>query len=196
MGQYYVPTIINKNGVETFNAHQYGNGYKLVEHSWIGNYLVQAVVTRLYKNPSILFWMGDYAELSDITKEAAKTALFDYNIPIGKQFMEDIHADKYNKRVISEKDFVHPKYIINHTAKVYFDIDKCTSTPPGLEPGDDDWIVHPLPLLTAVGNGRGGGDYYAEIDKQYVGNWAGDVIETAYEVPEGYCENIYYFRED
>ena len=196
MGQYYVPTIINKNGVETFNAHHYNNGYKLMEHSWVGNYLVQAVITRLYNNPSILFWMGDYAELDDITKKAAEAALFDYNISIGKQFILDVHSDKYDKPAIPEKDFIYPKYFINHTAKVYFDIDKCVSKLAEIAPEDDGWVVHPLPLLTAVGNGRGGGDYYSELDKQFVGNWAGDVIETAYEVPDGYCENIYYFRED
>ena len=27
-------------------------------------------------------------------------------------------------------------------------------------PNNDDWLVHPLPLLTCEGNGRGGGDYW------------------------------------
>lgn len=36
-----------------------------------------------------------------------------------------------------------------------------------------------MPLLTAVGNGKGGGDYYGDraINKEDVGLWAGDLIE-------------------
>lgn len=196
MGQYYTPIIINKNGVETFNAHQYDNGYKLMEHSWIENWFVQAVVTRLLNNPSMLFWMGDYAELTDIPKETAKTALFDYNVSIGDKFMEDVNGDVFNKYTIPERDFAHPNYIINHTKKIYFDLDDCT-TPHGFAPDDDEWVVHPLPLLTAVGNGRGGGDYYAPYDKEKVGTWAGDVIETSYTEPDKDYEKVTYnFRED
>ena len=37
---------------------------------------------------------------------------------------------------------------------------------------------HPLPLLTANGNGRGGGDYLGS-DMDLVGSWAGDRIAVA-----------------
>ena len=48
-------------------------------------------------------------------------------------------------------------------------------------------LVNPLPLLTACGNGRGGGDYhdcYPDYDK--VGTWAFDIIECTDARPEGY----------
>ena len=169
-----------------------------MEHSWVGNYLVQAVITRLYNNPSILFWMGDYAELDDITKKAAEAALFDYNISIGKQFILDVHSDKYDKPAIPEKDFIYPKYFINHTAKVYFDIDKCVSKLAEIAPEDDGWVVHPLPLLTAVGNGRGGGDYYG-INMDLVGTWAGDLLEITERFPDANYKDItpeVVFQED
>lgn len=41
--------------------------------------------------------------------------------------------------------------IVNHDKKEYVDIRDCRS--------NDDWTVHPLPILTSSGNGRGGGDY-------------------------------------
>ena len=194
MGQYYTPTLINKDGVETFYSHQYHNGLKLMEHSYIGNFFVQAVVTRLLNNPSILFWMGDYAELEDISKEAAKTALFDYNVSIGKQFMSDVQNNKFDKEVIPERDFSHPNYIINHTTREYLCLDDYTNGH-GFAPEEDDWVVHPLPLLTAVGNGRGGGDYWNEHNKDKVGSWAGNLIETSYDKPEGYSEVFIDFRE-
>ena len=40
-----------------------------------------------------------------------------------------------------------------------------------------DSVLHPLPLLTAVGNGRGGGDY-AGINADKIGSWAFDVLEV------------------
>lgn len=195
MGQYYRPTIINKDGIETFYAHNYQNGLKLMEHSWVGNFLVQAVVTRLLNNPSMVFWWGDYVETSDISKEIAGRALFDYRVSIDNKFVKDVNNNVYDKDIISETNFSHPNYIINHTKKVYLDLDDCT-TSHGFASDEDDWVVHPLPLLTAVGNGRGCGDYFSDTDKQYVGTWAGDVIETSYEVPGGYEKVNYYFRED
>jgi hypothetical protein len=59
-------------------------------------------------------------------------------------------------------------YIVNHTKKVYVK-----------KTGD----LHPLPILTAEGNGRGGGDYHGpNIDM--VGTWARDVISMENEAPD------------
>lgn len=49
MGQYYAPTIIDQAVAPTvrwwFSAHIYGNGLKLMEHSYVGNRFVRAVET-------------------------------------------------------------------------------------------------------------------------------------------------------
>lgn len=40
-----------------------------------------------------------------------------------------------------------------------------------------DWCIHPLPLLTCLGNGLGGGDYRSPTDDSsdfLVGTWAWD----------------------
>lgn len=44
------------------------------------------------------------------------------------------------------------------------------------DPEDEFWCVNPLPVLTACGNGRGGGDYRDDDDIN-VGSWAFDLIE-------------------
>ena len=46
--------------------------------------------------------------------------------------------------------------------------------------GEQKWggIIHPLPLLTAIGNGKGGGDYRGTC-LDLVGHWACDKIEAA-----------------
>ena len=47
-------------------------------------------------------------------------------------------------------------------------------------------------LLTAEGNGRGGGDYNGP-DLELVGTWARDVISVEGLVPEGYTELVCKF---
>ena len=47
-----------------------------------------------------------------------------------------------------------------------------------------EYYIHPLPLLTSEGNGRGGGDYHTsdEYLENMVGSWARDVIEVTDDV--------------
>ena len=41
MGQYYIPIIKRNNGTfETYDSHDYDNGLKLMEHSYVGNSFV------------------------------------------------------------------------------------------------------------------------------------------------------------
>ncbi len=52
-------------------------------------------------------------------------------------------------------------------------------------PDKDGWVINPLPLLTACGNGRGGGDYHSQYpDQDKVGIWAGDVLSIEFAVPK------------
>jgi hypothetical protein len=55
-------------------------------------------------------------------------------------------------------------------------------------------ILHPLSLLTAEGNGAGGGDYRGS-NEIIVGSWARDVISIDEEIPENYTELICKFNE-
>jgi hypothetical protein len=59
-------------------------------------------------------------------------------------------------------------YLVNHTKKVY--VKKNAG-------------LHPLSLLTAEGNGRGGGDYDGP-NMEMVGTWARDVISMENEAPD------------
>jgi hypothetical protein len=56
------------------------------------------------------------------------------------------------------------------------------------------YVIHPLPLLTAEGNGRGGGDYRGNYNN-LCGIWSRDSISVANEVPEGYTALECNFRE-
>jgi len=57
-------------------------------------------------------------------------------------------------------------------------------------------MANPLPLLTALGNGRGGGDYYDNLpDSDKVGIWAKHILSIEFEIPDGYTELKVAFRE-
>ena len=55
-------------------------------------------------------------------------------------------------------------------------------------PDNDGWAIHPLPLLTCEGNGRGGGDFYGRRGMKLVGSWARHRISVSNKVPKGYKE--------
>jgi len=169
MGQYYKPTILNADGkVQAYvYSHDYDNGLKLMEHSWVGNTFVNAFASQLipnapfYKSPVV--WAGDYAD------EDFYSQCNDNN---------RLHPDSPN---IHES---HP-FIVNHTTGQYVDIRKTPLT--------STMQIHPLPILTAVGNGRGGGDLYAieSGDESLIGRWAKDVISCETTPPDDFEEIIF-----
>jgi hypothetical protein len=176
MGQYYIAVILDSAGkfIRTWiEPHNYNNGAKLMEHSYVENEFVSAVEGLLcpegmfYKSP--LVWAGDYAD---------------------PEPEEEANLNKLTGMPPNEKKAVRPepkdmsdyRYIVNHTKAEY--VDKNYGKP----------SIHPLPLLTAAGNGRGGGDYMGD-DMELVGIWSGDVISLEKEIPFGYKELVCEFAE-
>ena len=64
MGQYYMPSIKSLRDKKEMSvySHQFESGLKITEHSWIGNYMCNQVYNWILDNPSIVAWIGDYAE--------------------------------------------------------------------------------------------------------------------------------------
>jgi hypothetical protein len=162
MGQYFKPCILNKKNKTTVEkhlyAHDYGDGLKIMEHSYIGNNFVGAFETLIQENPQRVVWGGDYAEPCRNRKTNTSKRCKDKNKvnPIVP------NQDKYQKE--------YP-YIVNHTKREYVNKN-------GLKEikGWDGAKIHPLPLLTSEGNGGGGGDFFGKDPNKLVGSWARDVI--------------------
>lgn len=204
MGQYYTPIILNGTGgkvIGSFSPYDYQNGMKLMEHSYIGNQLVDSVVAKaLYVSVSTgktvtLAWVGDYATLEEdirtgyytgqnrdyerIFNRAQRAADNEVDrIPpddeeIKKAFKNVNNVVFYNnirKEKLSLQDY-RKAQIANRLAN-------------GLPPYRDDpedFIIHPIPLLTALGNGKGGGDYSGSC-MEWIGKWA---LHPLWIVPEG-----------
>lgn len=183
MGQYYRPYVENDEEAKVFRSYDYNNGAKLLEHSYFGNEFVGAVCLTLLNNPHRVWWVGDYA-----TEEGDFTTAYEY-------VYERAWEEKDTTRETSDFNFEGKWFLLNHTQCSYIDLTECK-----LE-NRDKWgyCIHPLPLLTAVGNGRGGGDYhscYPNFD--IVGCYAGDVLEISAKIPEGYCNHteLGYFKEE
>ncbi len=163
MGQYYKAVFVNENKdkVEAFiSPYNYGNGAKLMEHSWVGNEFVQAAVNYLNKiGGGRLIWAGDYGD--EVLKVKGEDTNY-YCAASEENGVEKI-TDPVNRNL-------EIRFLINEDKMEYIDLWDL-----GFPLGGAN--VHPLPLLCADGNGRGGGDYYG-VGMDYVGSWAGDFIRA------------------
>jgi len=166
MGQYYMPALIKRGRITVYNRRvEPDKDYvmaKLLEHSWWQNPTCNAVAKLLYKSKGNLFWCGDYAD---------DQAIHSYIWECDKE-----------KSLPNPEDFtLDGKFIVNHTKRQYVNCDRYKER--SLD--NDGWCIHPLPLLTALGNGRGGGDYhYSYVNYDSVGCWAGDEISIEDSAPK------------
>jgi len=174
MGQYYHPIILSSDGkiIVWMLATSYNNGLKLMEHSYIGNNFVSTFEFGLSREgphyKSRVVWAGDYAD----------------NEP-GEATNLHSQCTEYSMIYPAEKLTTNYRFLVNHTKKQFVDKSKV--------PASDELTIHPLPLLTAEGNGRGGGDYYSDSADAcpLVGSWARDVISVEETAPEGFDELVF-----
>ena len=175
MGQYYKPVILGEKTEENHEtvkawmySHEYDNRLKLMEHSYQGNNFVSTFEKQLSRkgdyHKSRVVWSGDYAD-----NEPDLKIIYE-----GKEHNANLYSlcncENEIKPKVSKTD-TYP-YILNHTKKLFVDKNKV--------PEIKDWEgakIHPLPLLTCEGNGRGGGDFRGD-EKGIVGSWARDVISV------------------
>lgn len=158
------------------------SGLKLMEHSWLGNDFVNGVLESVWDDPGRVVWVGDYAD---------DRGDFD------GRYTEAVYSDVWGDDGAPELPFddvpsIHESgFLVNVDRGEYVDLARYAEAS-GFTPkwGDGVWVVHPLPLLTAVGNGRGGGDYHG-TNMDMVGAWAMDVVMFTEDRPSGMAEVDY-----
>ena len=159
MGQHYLVVILaeksDKEYIRTYlDPSMYNNGSKLTEHSYIGNNFMKVIENLI--GPNGMFYKSRLVWAGDYADEEPNSK-------------SNLHALCEAKEPLAPPDVsVSYTYIVNHTQKVYIE-----------KKGE----FHPLPILTAEGNGRGGGDYNGP-NMDLVGTWARDVISMENEAPE------------
>lgn len=168
MGQYYDAIIKMDNVKEVYSTYVDGKYMlaKLMEHSYWNNSYVLAIASKFWRMKGRLAWVGDYANAED----------FNWN-----DEFSDAHNEKIEKEDLVYNGFrLEGKYFINYDKKEFVDFDKYKEL---LK--DVDMIINPIPLLTVVGNRKGGGDYYVDVCADMVGVWTWDMVEiTDYDVYE------------
>jgi len=260
MGQYYRPLLFKADEenctqnslLASFNSLDYDNGLKLMEHSWVRNSLVCAVLCKIKEFGKVrVVWAGDYADdelqrmcvkikESQDTDKPLTVADFedtiidqkawkaqnddDYSEVTGKAVDREIEemlalplAELKNSssdngvclyNLCSDESMdvksvrypkTNPQFIINYTKNQYVNIKHVKCENPEVW-GSEEWFIHPLPLLTCEGCGRGGGDYHQSEDHpsyQYIGAWARDIIGVSNQKAdvEGFEEIIPDFHE-
>lgn len=182
MGQYYL--AVNEAKKEYLLPHDYDNGLKLMEHSYLGNSFVLAVESLMGPGGrwegDVVRWEGDYndAPAGSVPAEGEEEAENLYHIA----------RDTFTKVTPPAKLEDSRRYVLNATRSLFIDTSK-------VQPDKWDFRIHPMPLMLADANGRGGGDYNTGTSMDLVGSWAGDLVYTSDDVPAGYAELVPGFVE-
>lgn len=201
MGQYYRAIVKKKSGrCIVYNRNILRDGKteymvaKLTEHSWWLNEFVNAVCLDVYKRKekNRIAWIGDYAK-SFLTHINAQS----FNGLNDKQIKE--LTDKCwncTGNAVTPNDFtLDDLFLVNHTKQEYID---CSAYYRNSVMGDG-WCLHPLPILTCIGNGLGCGDYNyptAASTSEFVGYWAWDEISIEDKPITNYTPLLPIFKEE
>lgn len=197
MGQYYQAVCLDRQ-----EKVESSGGLKLMEHSYLRNTTLLRVCELLSPgqpwHQTRLVWAGDYMDNGLFLPEEVyvseddPTKVLDNLYTIADQQYPDLgfrgtfeneaayYAMDWSEREALEMSYwerlrlLEPQfiYLINHSKQEFVDLRRIRVKAYGHR-------IHPLSLLTASGNGRGGGDFWGlPQHQQYVGRWAGDVISV------------------
>ena len=205
------------------DPYDYKAGSKLMEHSWIKNDFLNSLETLLLSREAIELFKAKGEKISDFPGRWSGNRIvhtgdyMDEGIFLDSKDKETwekkgdknrkwedvnlyIFANKFYKKIKPKLSILPSnRFLVNHTKKSFVDISRYKE---GLKRISKDakkeWIIHPLSLLTASGNNRGGGDYRGCYnDFVLVGSWCGDSISVEFVHPDsGYsiCNVCFYER--
>lgn len=194
MGQYYHPISLEKK--QSLYSHDYGNGLKLMEHSWIGNNFV-GVVERLIAKGGAWFgtrivWAGDYADPEVDENGNPVKELYEgkeYDVTLYSLYGDDKHKIRPTFEKLKGRKL---RFLKNLDTNEFVDLNKVPVTDVWTDPKtgkEHPFSIHPLPLLTCEGNGRGGGDYHKE--SPLVGKWARNRVVMQRNKPKSAKEIVF-----
>ena len=190
MGQYYQPILGNKDGLncKVFDRSVDGEYTlaKLMEHSWWQNPFVNSFSKRLFNKKCRICWVGDYANYDE-------DFLFPINSALHTPNYKEVWGDSVKLLPSKSVDFsLDDKFLVNFDTKQYVELNEYKASSVDKE----GWTIHPLPLLTAVGNDRGFGDFHeGNIGYKFVGIWAWNLISIKDKVPKGFVKMSIVFKE-
>lgn len=196
MGQYYKVHFVREStgevsvftpGVIDREDNVEGEGIKLLEHSYWNNPFCCAITSLLTgDNKAYITWCGDYAEESETRR-----------LGFHHKTVWGVSPHQYPRIAPPYFHMDEQVALLNHSKHQYLDLKKYKEKFDKMQSETSYrlWCIHPLPLLTALGNGRGGGDYSSSmLNYNKVGIWAGDLLSVG-DPLTGYTEVDAFFVE-
>jgi hypothetical protein len=198
MGQYYKPINLDKK--QYVYSHDFDNGLKLMEHSWIGNKFVNIVEALIAEGGAWhgdrIVWAGDYADPEKGAKVQKFKDSYSGEMKTYKPNLFDlIDEDVKPEMKIKPCGGKNYRYVINTDTKEFVDTKKIPLSDVYTDDKGKEWpfTINPLPILTCEGNGRGG-DLHKE--DPLVGTWARQRVTVSDLKPKGYKEIAFDLYED
>lgn len=121
----------------------------------------------------------------------------DFNFPHCSAFYVPSYREVWGDGVLTlgstSTDFtLDGKFLLNYDTAQYVDLDEYKAA----SVDKHGWIIHPLPLLTAVGNDRGGGDFHeGNVGYENVGIWAWNLLSIVDNLPKRFKKLKLAFKE-
>lgn len=162
MGQYFNAVFLKQQHklakepvLGAIKPTDFNNLSKIMEHSYIGNYYVNAFMKLVSDEEGIFFdypcaWIGD-------SSEPIKGKNY---FQISKKYCKQTKYE--NRDILHSLDKVYFKYAINFSKKEYIVLPKFNHS----------LVINPLPILLAYGIRLGKNESYYNINPKYVGRWA------------------------
>lgn len=182
MGQYYYAVLREPTTGKLVigNPHHFDFGLKLMENGSIDSTFVKTVFSMIQDHPMNIAWMGDYAEEKDLLKFGIKPDTI-------KEFIQGSWEKGDHEQELLERHFPGEKImgayfgefiVINHTKKEFFNQREYWNRNFKGKSSRAEYAIDPLVALVAIGNGKGGGDFWG-VGEEEVGRWATDLIEVS-----------------
>ncbi len=171
MGQYYLVANMDKQEVLTVNGRFPGMKLLEIATNESNSLAILNLAATQWKGNHI-YLVGDYADLLS-KDEPFFNALRMWTDKLHiTDNLHDYVRDNFKKvdGDVSDKGY---RFLYNHEKKIYLDL---LHIPKSYESRFNyDFYISPLPLLIAMGNGRGGGDYWNPENNNLVGSWCDSI---------------------
>lgn len=171
MGQYYLIANMNKRELLCVNGKH--PGLKLLEIAANKNDSLALInqMAESWKGDSV-FLIGDYADLSSDDVTYFKTLqIWTDKLHLNESLYNYVRDNFKNvEGDIADKGY---RFLYNHDNKVYIDLLHIPTSKESTY--EKTFYFSPLPLLIAMGNGRGGGDYLRRNNDKFVGSWCDSI---------------------
>lgn len=174
MGQYYLVANMDKHEVLCIDGKDISGKLLEIAESKPCSLAVLNQIAGVWKGDHV-FLIGDYADLSEKGVPYFCT-LREWTDKLHISESLFIYVDENFTRVDGSIFDLSYRFIYNHALRQYIDILHCPECCDGT-----DWrqgFIAPLPLLIAMGNGRGGGDYYHYENQNQVGAWCDNIVSV------------------